>query len=135
MTEAQRTTIVIVEDNPDLRELVRLTLEFGDYDLFETDTADTGQRLISSIRPDVVLLDVMMPGHMDGFELCRWIKNDPELKHITVIMLSAKGQKVDLQEGEKAGADDYLVKPFSPLKLMSLLKDLDIKPVEHKKAI
>ena len=114
--------LVIVEDNNDLRELIRLTLEFSDYELYEADDSDGALRIIQAIRPDVVLLDIMLPGHIDGLDLCRIIKDTQSLKHTQVIMVSAKGQAVDLRQADKAGADDYLVKPFSPLKLIQMLQ-------------
>lgn len=122
--ENARQAIVMVEDNADLRELIRLTLSHDSFDLFESDTADRAKDLIMAIRPEFVLLDIMVPGEIDGFGLCRWIKADEGLSTTWVIIVSAKGQAVDLQEGEKAGADAYLVKPFSPLKLLQLLHQL-----------
>lgn len=116
-----KQAVVMVEDNADLRELIRMTLGSGDFDLFESDSADKARELISAIRPEFVLLDIMLPGELDGFGLCRWIKSDRDLATTKVIILSARGQAVDLREGENAGADGYLVKPFSPLELMQLL--------------
>lgn len=116
-----KQAVVMVEDNADLRELIRMTLGSGDFDLFESDSADKARELISAIRPEFVLLDIMLPGELDGFGLCRWIKSDRDLVTTKVIILSARGQAVDLREGENAGADGYLVKPFSPLELMQLL--------------
>lgn len=122
--ENERKAIVMVEDNADLRELIRLTLSYDSYDLFESENADKAKPLIESLNPEFVLLDIMVPGEMDGIALCRWIKSNEALSDTRIIILSAKGQAVDLQEGEKAGADAYLVKPFSPLKLMELLQSL-----------
>jgi DNA-binding response OmpR family regulator len=116
-----KQAVVMVEDNADLRELIRMTLGSGDFDLFESDSADKARELISAIRPEFVLLDIMLPGELDGFGLCRWIKSDSDLAMTKVIILSARGQAIDLQEGNNAGADAYLVKPFSPLELMQLL--------------
>lgn len=119
--EMNKECIVMVEDNADLRELIRLTLSNSSFDLIESETADKAKELIIAFRPAFVLLDIMVPGKLDGLGLCRWIKASEEFSATTVIILSAKGQSVDLQEGEKAGADAYLVKPFSPLKLIQLL--------------
>jgi DNA-binding response OmpR family regulator len=106
--------------------LIRLTLEFSEHLLLEAENADVGLKLIQQHRPDIVLLDVMMPGEMNGLELCQRIKNTAELAHIKVIMLSAKGQKTDVEKGQECGADAYVVKPFSPTELMQLLAiDLD----------
>ncbi len=116
-------SLIIVDDNKKLRELLKVTLSFSDYQIHEAETADEALPLIKALKPDTVLLDVMMPGEMDGFELCRRIKSDAALSDIRVIMLSAKGQKTDLETGGKCGADAYIVKPFSPLSLLETLKN------------
>lgn len=121
----EKRKILIVDDNVELRMLIRLTLEFSDCELLEAENAAAGLEIIQQHQPEIVLLDVMMPGEMDGLALCRLIKNDDELKHIKVFMLSAKGQKTDIQVGDEAGADDYVVKPFSPSELMQKL-DIDL---------
>lgn len=118
-----KRSVIIVDDNQKLRELLKVTLSFSDYDIHEAENADSALPLIKAVNPDTVLLDVMMPGEMDGFELCKRIKSDPLLSDIRVIMLSAKGQKVDLETGGKCGADAYIVKPFSPLSLLETLKN------------
>lgn len=110
--------ILIVEDQADIRKLIRMTLEFGDFELHEAPDGESGLNLARAVRPHVMLLDVMMPGLLDGYQVCRHIKQDPELRQIQVIMLTARGQAADVAAGEKAGADAYLVKPFSPLELI-----------------
>jgi DNA-binding response OmpR family regulator len=110
--------ILIVEDQADIRKLIRMTLEFGDFELHEAADGESGLNLARAVRPHVMLLDVMMPGLLDGYQVCRHIKQDPQLKGIQVIMLTARGQATDVAAGEDAGADAYLVKPFSPLELI-----------------
>ena len=110
--------ILIVEDQADIRKLIRMTLEFGDFELHEAPDGESGLHLARAVRPHVMLLDVMMPGLLDGYQVCRHIKQDPQLRQIQVIMLTARGQAADVAAGEKAGADAYLVKPFSPLELI-----------------
>ncbi len=110
--------ILIVEDQPDIRKLIRMTLEFGEFELFEADNGVDGLNTAIAARPDLVLLDVMMPGELDGFQVCERIKARPDLKHLKVVMLTARGQQTDLAAGEKAGANAYLTKPFSPLELI-----------------
>ena len=110
--------ILIVEDQPDIRKLIRMTLEFGEYELLEADNGVDGLNTAIAARPDLVLLDVMMPGELDGFQVCERIKSRPDLKHIKVVMLTARGQQTDLNAGDKAGANAYLTKPFSPLELI-----------------
>ena len=95
-----------------------MTLEFGDFELHEAPDGESGLNLARAVRPHVMLLDVMMPGLLDGYQVCRHIKQDPQLRQIQVIMLTARGQAADVAAGEKAGADAYLVKPFSPLELI-----------------
>lgn len=110
--------ILIVEDQADIRKLIRMTLEFGDFELHEASDGESGLNLARAVRPHVMLLDVMMPGLLDGYQVCRHIKQDPQLRGIQVIMLTARGQATDVAAGEDAGADAYLVKPFSPLELI-----------------
>ncbi len=116
--------ILVVDDNKELRMLISLTLEFSQCELLEADSAVSGLEMLRTHQPDIILLDVMMPGEVDGLGLCRMIRDDESLKHIKIIMLSAKGQQKDVQMGLEAGADDYVVKPFSPSELM---QKLDIK--------
>lgn len=122
MTEKRK--ILVVDDNKELRMLISLTLEFSQCELLEADSAVSGLEMLRAHQPDIILLDVMMPGEVDGLGLCRMIRDDESLKHIKIIMLSAKGQQKDVQMGLEAGADDYVVKPFSPSELM---QKLDIK--------
>lgn len=114
----KQKNLLIVDDNRELRELVRLTLEYSDYALHEAENADEALQIIKAISPVVILLDIMMPGEMDGLDLCRLIKSHSKMKAIRVIMLSAKGQQSDLKFGGEAGADAYFVKPFSPMSLL-----------------
>lgn len=110
--------ILIVEDQVDIRKLIRMTLEFGDFEIREAEDGESGLVAAHEFRPHVMLLDVMMPGRLDGFEVCRRIKQDEALRTIQVVMLTARGQTSDVAAGEESGADAYLVKPFSPLELI-----------------
>lgn len=116
--------ILVVEDQPDLRKLIRMTLDFGDYEIHEADNGVGGLRMAEGVRPNVVLLDVMMPGELDGYQVCERIKKHPVLGHVMVVMLTARGQQADLQAGEAAGCDAYLTKPFSPLELIDTVDAL-----------
>lgn len=113
--------LLIIEDQTEIRKLIRLSLEMGDYELHEAHDAETGLDAFRRVQPDVVLLDVMMPGSVGGYELCRTFKADPAASGVKVIFLSARGQKADLAQGEAAGGDEYLVKPFSPLALIETI--------------
>jgi two-component system phosphate regulon response regulator PhoB len=112
--------ILIVDDQGELRTLVRMTLEFGDYELHEAEDGERAVNLSTSIKPDLVILDVMMPGEIDGFQACEALKKSDAPPY--VMLLTARGQKSDIEEGERVGADSYLVKPFSPLELIDKVK-------------
>ncbi|OYU25702.1 response regulator transcription factor [Paucibacter sp. B51] len=116
--------ILIVDDHADIRRLIRMTLEFEDYEIHEASNGDSALERALALQPDFVLMDVMMPGGMDGLEACRRIRAEPSLRNTHVILLSARGQSQDKEAGLKAGAHDYLVKPFSPLRLIDALASL-----------
>lgn len=113
--------LLLVDDNAEVRNLLRLTLSFGDYNIREVTNGVDALAIIREWRPDIVLLDVMMPGEKDGLQVCREVKQDEALKDTFIAMLSARGQKQDMQEGADAGADSYLIKPFSPMELSKLV--------------
>jgi len=116
--------ILLVDDHADIRRLIRMTLEFEDYEIHEAADGESALRVARQVRPDFVLTDVMMPGPVDGLEVCRRIKADPDLRDIHVMVVSARGQARDREAGMQAGADTYLVKPFSPLQLIDSLSQL-----------
>lgn len=105
--------ILIAEDERDIRDLIGFTLRFAGHDVVAAQNGEEAFHLASVERPDLVLMDVRMP-IMTGYEACRLIKNDPDLKHIPVVFLSAKGQESEIQTGLDAGAVEYLLKPFAP---------------------
>ena len=116
---------LIVDDQPDIRKLILMTMESEDFELHETDNGIDALRLAQNLRPAVVLLDVMMPGGLDGYQVCEKIKSDATLKVITkVILLTARGQRTDVERGQSAGCDAYLVKPFSPIELLDTVDRL-----------
>lgn len=115
--------ILIADDEENLRILVRTTLEDPDYQIIEAADGDEALRLIRQERPDVILLDWMMPG-MTGIEVLQAVKADAALASIPVIMLTAKAQAVDRERGLQMGALDYLFKPFSPLELLNIVERL-----------
>lgn len=114
--------ILIVEDSDSLRKLVRLTLDMGRYELHEAESGDAAWARLPALQPQLVILDVMMPGTLDGYALCRRIKSDPDLATTRVVLLTARSQQTDLAAGAGAGADAYLVKPFSPLQLIDTVR-------------
>lgn len=119
-----RQTIVITDDQKEIRKLVRMTLDIGDFEVFEAETGKSAMELVRLVRPKVVLMDIMMPGEVDGLEACRLIKSDPKLAGTAVVMLTARGQQADIDAGKAAGADGYLIKPFSPLQLLDTIGNL-----------
>lgn len=116
---------LIVDDQPDIRKLIMMTMECEDFDLFESDNGEDALLTAQRLRPKLVLLDVMMPGALDGYQVCEKIKADPILGGMTkVILLTARGQKTDIERGHEAGCDAYLVKPFSPIELLDTVDRL-----------
>ena len=121
---SDRKVILIVEDQSDIRKLIRMTLEFEDYDIHEAVNGVEGLRKAIEIAPDLILLDVMMPGELDGLAVCARVRADPALRQTKVVLLSARSQRQDFEAGTKAGADAYLAKPFSPLQLIESIERL-----------
>ncbi len=114
--------ILVVEDDFDLRTLERVALEIEGYEVHETDRGDYGVRMVEALNPDLVLMDVMMPGNTDGFEACRAIKSNPLTQHTKVMMVTARTQFADSQRATEVGADAFVAKPFSPQMLVEMIK-------------
>ncbi|MBN1218964.1 MAG: response regulator [Anaerolineae bacterium] len=111
--------VLIVDDQPQVHELLKVTLEVGDYEVLSAGDGRQAIYLAYKEHPHVILLDIMMPdSEIDGLEVCRRLKADPVTAGIVIILLSAKGQKEDIEAGLAAGANDYITKPFSPIGLM-----------------
>ena len=116
---------LIVDDQPDIRKLIMMTMECENFELHEADNGEDAWTVAQKLRPALVLLDVMMPGSLDGYQVCEKIKADPTLGGSTkVILLTARGQKTDIERGHEAGCDAYLVKPFSPIELLDTVDRL-----------
>jgi two-component system phosphate regulon response regulator PhoB len=119
--------ILVVDDSREIRNLIRLSLPYSEFRIEEAENGTDAMRLIHAWRPDLVLLDVVMPGHVDGLQVCREVKQDALLRETIVVMLTVLGQQHDIEAGRAAGADAYIVKPFSPTVLVSqtrrILKD------------
>jgi len=112
--------ILIVDDQPEVRELVRVTLEIGNYLILSAENGRQALDLARVEHPDIILLDLKMPGsRVNGLEVCRRLKGDPMTAGIYIIIISASGQKGDIEAGQAVGADDYFTKPFSPIALMN----------------
>jgi DNA-binding response OmpR family regulator len=115
--------IVIAEDEPDIRDLITFTLRFAGYEVIAGNNGEEGYELTKKEKPDLVMMDVRMP-KLTGYEACKRIKADPELAHIPVIFLSAKGQESEISSGLEAGAEEYLLKPFAPDQLTEQIRSV-----------
>ena len=116
--------ILLVDDNRVIRHLLRLT--FADSLLFQVFEADSGEQALPIVlreKPEIILLDVLMPGELNGFQICHMIKSWQDTRHCKIILLSAKSQQDDLEQGRQAGADHYVTKPFSPTELIRLVTE------------
>jgi len=114
-------TVLVVDDEKDLVELVRYHLEKDGHKCLEARDGETALQLARERVPDLIVLDLMLPG-VDGLEVCRKIRKDPKTASIAIIMLTAKSEEVDRIVGLEMGADDYMVKPFSPRELVARVK-------------
>ncbi len=113
--------ILIVEDDDDIRELIAFNLEMSGYDILKTDNGKDAIKIAIEIIPDLILLDVMLP-EIDGFDVCRKIREKNKLKNIPIIMLTARTEDEDIIRGLENGADDYITKPFRPKILLARVK-------------
>ena len=113
--------VLLVEDEPAQREILRYNLSAEGYDVTMAENGDDALILIEEVTPDLVLLDWMLPG-VSGIEICRRLKTRKETRAIPVIMLSARSEEVDRVRGLETGADDYVVKPFSVSELMARIR-------------
>lgn len=114
----QEKTVLVVDDKPGVRKVLERSLRQDGYEVLAAADGSEALELMKAFPPDMVLLDLMMPG-MDGMELCRRIREDPTTRHLPVIMVTAKGRIIDAVEGLDGGADDYIVKPFDPHELLA----------------
>ena len=117
----KREKVVVVEDEPDIREVIEYNLSREGYRVYCAADGEGALRLARKEAPDLVLLDLMLPG-LDGIEVCRRIRADPAICSISVIMVTAKGEESDIVLGLGVGADDYITKPFSPRELVARVK-------------
>lgn len=116
-------TILIADDHADIRLLVRMTLLNDHFELLEARSGEEVLDLARNCPPSVVLLDISMPGGIDGVETCRRLRAEPATATTKVIMLTAAGQDADRARANHAGADGYFVKPFSPVQLLDAIYD------------
>jgi two-component system alkaline phosphatase synthesis response regulator PhoP len=113
--------ILVVDDEENIRELVRYNLAREGYQVTTVGSGEEALKQAGSKPPDLIVLDLMLPG-MDGFNVCRQLKNDRRTAHIPIVMLTVKGEESDIVVGLELGADDYITKPFSPKVLLARVK-------------
>lgn len=119
----KHTKILIADDNENIREALTYLLEDEGYSLSVAKDGGEALRKVREVTPDILFLDIMMP-EINGYDVCRTIKNDPDLKKTYVIMLTAKGQGDEQERCKEIGADEYVVKPFSPMEILAKINDI-----------
>jgi CheY-like chemotaxis protein len=115
--------VLVVDDDPLILEVLQTVLDLEEFEVTTVRDGETALAALAEHRPDVVVCDVMMPG-IDGLEVCRRIKQDPETRDLPVVLLTARDRAEDRAAGEAAGCDAYLIKPFSPLHLIDVIGDI-----------
>lgn len=117
------TLALIADDEKNQIELISFHLEKNGFDVIKAEDGETAFELISERRPDIIILDWMMPND-SGISVCRRVRSSKELRHLPIIILSARGEDIDTSHGLSSGADDYITKPFSPIELIARVKSL-----------
>lgn len=118
--------ILIAEDERDIRDLVAFTLRFAGHEVVVATNGEEAVETALQANPDLILMDVRMP-RMTGYEACKVMKANPDLKDIPVVFLTARGQETEIQQGLDAGAEEYLLKPFAPDQLTTRVKAILLK--------
>lgn len=121
MKNDKKKKILVVDDEPHIVNLVRLTLSGEKYEVYSAYSGQEAVRLAQQIKPDLILLDIMMP-NMDGYQVCEELRKDKKTANVPIMILSAKSQLVDKFKSINVGADDYMVKPFDPEELIKRVK-------------
>ncbi|HAJ80207.1 MAG TPA: two-component system response regulator, partial [Fibrobacteres bacterium] len=114
--------ILLVDDEPGIRKILRLFFELEGYIVFEAITATQAMQVVKKEKPDLVILDVILCGQT-GFDVCEWIKSNPETKDITVFLFTALNQEHDYREGQRVGCDLYLTKPQNPRDIVEKVRE------------
>lgn len=116
--------ILVVDDQIQIRELIKAALRNENYQIILGESGEEAIEIARSEKPDLIIMDVMMPGGIDGMAAAGIIKGDPETNDCRIMLLTGKAQQDDMEEGYKMGADNYFFKPFSPLELIKRVKDM-----------
>jgi DNA-binding response OmpR family regulator len=122
-----KRTVLVIDDDPVILELLRVNFEIEGFDVICATDGEEGLKRAQTDRPDAVISDIMMP-RRDGLQLLADLKSDPSTEDLPVILLSAKAQKNEVQQGLDMGADDYITKPFDPLELIDRLNAVMTRP-------
>ena len=122
-----KMTVLVIDDDPVILELLRVNFEIEGFDVICATDGEEGFARARDQHPDVVISDIMMP-RRDGLQLLSDLKSDPDTEDLPVILLSAKAQKAEVQQGLDLGADDYITKPFDPLELIDRLNAVVSRP-------
>ncbi|MDJ0830630.1 MAG: response regulator [Desulfobacterales bacterium] len=115
--------ILIVDDEPNIVVPIQFLMEQQGYNVLIAERGDDALELIYQYKPDLVLLDIMLPG-IDGYEVCEIVRLNPDYRNVKMIFLTAKGRQVDIAKGMAVGADDYITKPYKNAELMSKLEEV-----------
>jgi len=108
--------VLVIDDEPDILKLVKISLEMVEFEVVSALSGEEALEYLENNMPALILLDVMMPD-MDGYQICRHLRRDIKTKNLPIVMLTARGQKGDAEKGFKAGASEYVLKPFDPYEL------------------
>jgi two-component system, OmpR family, alkaline phosphatase synthesis response regulator PhoP len=121
--EPMPQTILVVDDEPNIVIPLQFLMEQNKYDVMIAQSGEEAMEIISKYKPDLVLLDIMLPG-IDGYEVCEMVRLNPDWQDIKIIFLTAKGREVDIAKGMVLGADAYITKPFSNTTIVTKVKEL-----------
>lgn len=126
----QNSKILIVDDDADLRNFIRLSLDNGKRHITEAGTALDGLHCANELPPDILLLDIGLPGHFNGFALCESLCTDPRHHKLRVVVISGQGEEEDIDQAKRLGVVAYIVKPVSPTTLVELVEKLEAQVQE-----
>lgn len=122
--------VMVIDDEPDIVKLVKISLEMANFEVIEAFSGREALEKAQQTVPDLFLLDIMMP-EMNGYEVCRQLKSQERTRNVPVVMLTAKGQKGDAEQGLKVGAEDYIIKPFDPYELGEQIHEMLLPKQPH----
>lgn len=123
MNDSSKKKVLVVDDEPDIVDLIKMALTLANFEVTTAENGPATLKILEGLKPDLILLDIMMP-QMTGFEVCKKIRSQKALRSVPIIMLTAKGQKQDAEQGLKLGADDYIIKPFDPYDLAEQVRSM-----------